>query len=102
EQLALLAAVQRPIAPACITTRVGRPRWRDLPSWYLVAEQDYMIPPETQLFMAQRMRAGARRAAVDHAPMVTAPTAVIDLIREAIADYPARQSSLGAAGSTAS
>jgi pimeloyl-ACP methyl ester carboxylesterase len=37
EQQALLAALQRPIAPACITTRVGTPRWRDLPSWFLVA-----------------------------------------------------------------
>ena len=52
EEQALLAALQRPIAPACITTRVGRPSWRDLPSWFLVAEQDYMILPETQRFMA--------------------------------------------------
>jgi pimeloyl-ACP methyl ester carboxylesterase len=85
EQQALLAAVQRPIAPACITTRVGRPRWRDLPSWFLVAEQDYMILPENQRFMAQRMRARVRAEQVDHTPMVTAPTAVVEIIREAIA-----------------
>ena len=85
EQQALLAATQRPIAFSCITTRVGRPRWRDLPSWFLVAEQDYMILPETQRFMAQRMRARVRARAVDHAPIVTAPTPVVDIIREAIA-----------------
>ena len=84
EQQALLAAVQRPIAPACITTRMGRPRWRDLPSWFLVAEQDYMILPETQRFMAQRMRARVRVQEVDHTPIVTAPTAVVETIREAI------------------
>jgi len=85
EQQALLAALQRPIAPACITTRVGPPRWRDLPSWFLVAEQDYLILPETQRFMAQRMRARVRTRQVDHTPMVTAPTEVVEIIREAIA-----------------
>jgi pimeloyl-ACP methyl ester carboxylesterase len=90
EQQALLAALQRPIAPACITTRVGTPRWRDLPSWFLVAEHDYLIPPETQRFMANRMRARVRAHPVDHSPMVTAPTVVIEIIREAIAEVRSR------------
>ena len=83
---ALLAAVQRPLSPACITAPVTRPRWHDLPSWYLVAQQDYMIVPETQRFMAQRMRARIRAHEVDHTPMVTAPTVVIDIIQEALAE----------------
>jgi pimeloyl-ACP methyl ester carboxylesterase len=86
EEQALLAAVQRPLSPSCISTRVGRPSWRDLPSWYLVAEQDYMILPETQRFMAQRMGARTRAHEVDHTPLVTAPTVVVELIREAIAE----------------
>ncbi len=91
EQQALLAALQRPIAPACISTRVGHPRWRDLPSWFLVAQQDYLILPETQHFMAQRMRARVRTHPVDHTPMVTAPMIVVDVIREAIAEVAARK-----------
>ena len=86
EQQALLAAVQRPIAPACITVPVSRPRWRDLPSWFLIAEQDHLILPETQRFMAQRMGARVRTHAVDHAPVVTLPSVVVDIIREAIAE----------------
>ena len=85
EQQAQLAATQRPIAPSCITTRVGRPRWCDLASWFLVAEQDYMVLPQTQRFMAQRMRARVRTQEVDHTPIVTAPTVVVEIIREAIA-----------------
>jgi pimeloyl-ACP methyl ester carboxylesterase len=85
EQQALLAATQRPIAPSCITTRVGHPRWRDLPSWFLVAEQDYMILPETQRFMAQRMRARVHAHEVDHMPLLTAPSVVVGMIREAVA-----------------
>jgi pimeloyl-ACP methyl ester carboxylesterase len=85
EQHALLAALQRPIAPACITTRMGPPRWREVPSWFLVAEQDYLIVPETQRFMAQRMRAQVRAHPVDHTPIVTAPAVAVEIIREAIA-----------------
>jgi pimeloyl-ACP methyl ester carboxylesterase len=86
EELAVLAAVQRPISPACITVKVGRPLWKDRPAWFLVAEQDRMIVHENQRFMAERMRARIRPHAVDHAPLVTAPAVVVDIIREAVAD----------------
>jgi pimeloyl-ACP methyl ester carboxylesterase len=89
EQQALLAAVQRPIAVDCIKAPMARPLWRDLPSWYLIAEQDYMILPETQRFMAQRMQARAQAHPVDHTPIVTAPAAVLTVIREAIASVAA-------------
>jgi pimeloyl-ACP methyl ester carboxylesterase len=85
EDLAVLAAVQRPISPACITVPVGRPRWKDVPSFFLLAEDDRMILPETQRFMAERMKATVRAHAVDHTPSVTAPDAVVNIIRWAIA-----------------
>jgi pimeloyl-ACP methyl ester carboxylesterase len=84
EEQALLAAVQRPISPACITRAVERPLWEDRPSWFLVAERDRMIAPDTQRFMAHRMKAQLRSHAVDHAPLVTAPAAVINLVLEAV------------------
>jgi pimeloyl-ACP methyl ester carboxylesterase len=84
EDLAVLSAVQRPISPACITVPVGRPLWKDVPSWFLVAEDDRMILPETQRFMAERMKAKVRAHPVDHTPSVTAPDVVVDIIREAI------------------
>jgi len=80
----VLAAVQRPISLACITVPVGRPLWKDIPSWFLVAEDDRMIVPETQRYMAQRMKATIEARSVDHSPSVTAPTAVVDIIRGAI------------------
>src|SRR5262249_19250171 len=78
EELILLAAVQRPISPACITVAMERPLWKDRPSWFLVAEQDRMIAPATQHFMAARMKARLRSHPVDHAPLITAPGAVLD------------------------
>ncbi len=84
EELAVLAAVQRPISPACIAVAVERPLWRDRPTWFLVAQQDRMIVEENQRFMAGRMAARTRSHPVDHMPMVTAPSVVLDIIREAI------------------
>ena len=80
----VLAAVQRPISVSCITIPVGRPLWRDIPSWFLVAEDDRMIVPETQRYMAERMKAKVKAHAVDHTPIVTAPRAVVDIIHDAI------------------
>jgi pimeloyl-ACP methyl ester carboxylesterase len=88
QQHVLLAAVQRPISPACITVRMQRPLWKDRPSWFLVAEQDRMIVHETQRFMAERMKARVHSHAVDHTPLVTAPTVVVDIIREALGETP--------------
>jgi pimeloyl-ACP methyl ester carboxylesterase len=84
-ELAVLAAVQRPISPACISVAMPRPLWKDRPTWFLVAEQDRMIVPDNQRFMAARMQALVRSHAVDHTPIVTAPAVVLDLLREAIA-----------------
>jgi pimeloyl-ACP methyl ester carboxylesterase len=86
EELRVLAAVQRPLSPACITVAMARPLWKDRPTWFLVAEQDRMIVPETQRFMAQRMQARLRSHPVDHAPLVTAPDLVVNIIREAIGE----------------
>lgn len=85
EEQALLQAVQRPISPDCITVPVGRPLWKDVPAWYLLAEQDRMIVHDNQRFMAEHMKARVRSHPVDHTPIVTAPTAVLDVIREAVA-----------------
>jgi pimeloyl-ACP methyl ester carboxylesterase len=79
-----LAAVQRPIAAACIGVKVGPPLWKERPSWFLIAEQDRMIVPDTQRFMAERMKATVRSHPVDHTPIVTAPGVVVDIIRDAI------------------
>ena len=86
EELAVLAAVQRPISPACITVKVERPLWKDRPAWFLVAEQDRMIVEDNQRFMAERMKARVRSHPVDHTPLVTAPSTVVDIIREAIGE----------------
>jgi pimeloyl-ACP methyl ester carboxylesterase len=82
-QLAIMAALQRPIAVQCIQEKAPVPAWREIPSWYLLAEEDRMILPETQRFMANRMGAKIRTHSLDHTPMHTAPDSVVDLILDA-------------------
>ncbi len=85
DELAVLAAVQRPISPACIMSPVGQPLWKERPSWFLIAEDDRMIAAANQSFMAARMQAVQCPFAVDHTPMITAPDTVLQVIREAAA-----------------
>src|SRR5215813_2074192 len=69
EQASIAAAVQRPIAVQCIQEAVPKPAWKTKPTYYLVAEEDRMINPKTQRFMAARMGAKVRAHPVDHSPM---------------------------------
>jgi pimeloyl-ACP methyl ester carboxylesterase len=83
DQIVIMAAVQRPLAVQCIQEKAPAPAWKNTPTWYLVAEEDRMINPETQRFMAGRMGATIRAHRVDHTPMYTAPELVVDVILEA-------------------
>ena len=83
DQAAILSAVQRPISVKCIQEKAPAPLWKTTPSWFLLAEEDRMISPETQLYMANRMNANVRSHQVDHSPMLTAPDLVVEVILEA-------------------
>lgn len=80
DQIAVSKAVQRPIALKCIQEPAPKPAWKSKPSWFLIAEEDRMINPKTQHFMANRMRARTHTFAVDHTPLLTAPEKVLQVI----------------------
>ena len=83
QQTRIATAVQRPIAVQCIQEAAPKPTWKTKPSWFLIAEEDRMINPKTQHFMADRMRAKVHSHHVDHSPMYTEPNLVINIILEA-------------------
>jgi len=84
EEQALLATTQRPLAAAAIGSTAPLAAWRDRPSWFLLAEEDRMIPVENQRFMAERAKGHVRTAPADHMPMVTAPAEVTGIVLEAV------------------
>ena len=83
DQIALCKAVQRPIALKCIQEPAPTPAWKSKPSWFLIAEEDRMINPKTQHFMAKRMGATTKSLPVDHTPLLSAPKEVVNIILEA-------------------
>jgi pimeloyl-ACP methyl ester carboxylesterase len=87
-QAARMAITQRPATQEALTEPSGdRPLWKDLPSWFLIGEEDRNIPAELQRFMAER--ADARRTievpGASHAITVSQPEATARLILEAAA-----------------
>jgi pimeloyl-ACP methyl ester carboxylesterase len=80
----IMAAIQRPISLKCIQEKAPAPGWKTKPSWFLIAEEDRMISPETQRFMAVRMGATIRSYKVDHSPMYTEPGLVVEVILQAV------------------
>jgi pimeloyl-ACP methyl ester carboxylesterase len=85
---ALMAATQRPASQeALFAPSNDRPSWRDLPSWFVIGEEDRIIPAELQRFMAER--AGAQRVLAiplaSHGLIVSQPQAAVDMVFEAAA-----------------
>jgi pimeloyl-ACP methyl ester carboxylesterase len=85
-QAALLAATQRPATQEALVEASGEHSlWQDIPSWFLIGEEDRIIPAALQRFEAERAR--ARRtvelAGASHAAPVSQPAAVVELILEA-------------------
>jgi pimeloyl-ACP methyl ester carboxylesterase len=83
DQTSIATAIQRPISVNCIQEKAPEPGWKTKPSWFFIAEEDRMIHPKNQEFMARRMGAYLRCGRVDHSPMYTAPNSVVDVILEA-------------------
>jgi pimeloyl-ACP methyl ester carboxylesterase len=57
--------------------------WKTKPSWYLVATDDKMIPPDAQRAMSKRAGSTVVEAKGSHAVYVSQPQAVADLIAKA-------------------
>lgn len=80
---AVLAATQRPGDFATLTQPSGDPAWEDVPSWYVVAREDKVIPPATQRFMAARAGATTIELKSSHVAMISRPGPVTNVIERA-------------------
>ena len=82
-QTALLAATQRPASRLDFAERSGKPAWRTLPSWAVVATQDKAAGTDITLAMAQRAGATITEVAGSHLVMISQPQAVSAVIEQA-------------------
>jgi pimeloyl-ACP methyl ester carboxylesterase len=81
-----MAKSQVPWGLKAFSDTVTEAAWRNKPSYYLVAKDDKMIPPEAQRQMSQRIGAHAIEVPGSHAVYVSHPKTVADLIDRAAKD----------------
>lgn len=78
-----MANAQVPWGLEALNGAITEPAWKSKKTWYLVATNDKMIPPDAQRFMAQRANATVSEAAGSHAIYVSDPAAVARVIEQA-------------------
>ena len=83
DKAAFMAMSQVPWGVAALDGAVTTPAWKAKPSWYLVAQDDRMIPPPAQRLMSQRAGATVTEVPGSHAVYVSRPAAVAGVIEQA-------------------
>jgi pimeloyl-ACP methyl ester carboxylesterase len=85
EQAAVLAATQRPVSELAFSDLNGRPAWKSVPSWAVVATGDKAAGADLVRSMAKRAGATITEVEGSHVIMVSQPQAVTDVILSAVA-----------------
>ncbi len=73
EKAAFMADSQVPWGVAALSGKISEPAWRAKPSWYLIATDDKMIPPDAQRAMSKRAGATVVEVKGSHAIYVSQP-----------------------------
>ena len=79
------AATQKPIHNSAFGASVPQAAWKNIPSWYLVSQDDRAINPELERFYAKRMNAKTSEVKASHVAFISHPDVVVRLIEQAAA-----------------
>ena len=80
---AFMADSQVPWGVEALGGTISQPAWRTKPSWYMVATEDKMIPPDAQRAMSKRAGSTVVEVKGSHAVYVSQPQAVASVIEKA-------------------
>lgn len=83
EQAAFMADSQGAWNTKAVGGVITEPAWKSKPSWYILATEDKMVPPELQRQMAERARAQIVEIAGSHALFIASPESVAQVIQTA-------------------
>ena len=83
EKAAFMADSQVPWGVEALSGKISEPAWKKKPSWYLIATDDKMIPPDAQRAMSKRAGSSVVEVKGSHAIYVSQPKAVASLIEQA-------------------
>src|SRR5262249_28434189 len=83
ELASFMADSQVPWGVEALSGAVSQPAWKTKPSYYLVATEDKMIPPDAQRAMSKRAGSTVVEVKGSHSVYVSQPHAVASLIEQA-------------------
>src|SRR5882724_10908770 len=83
EKAAFMADSQVPWGLEALGGEISQPAWKAKPSWYLLATDDRMIPPDAQRAMSKRAGSTVVEVKGSHAIYVSQPEAVAALVEQA-------------------
>lgn len=81
--LRIMIAAQKPIHSSIFGQVYEAPAWKDIPSWYLIANEDQAINPALQRVFAERMSATTHEVKASHVAYVSNPQVAANVILEA-------------------
>ncbi|WP_408097361.1 alpha/beta hydrolase [Peredibacter sp. HCB2-198] len=93
EKADFMANSQVPWGVEALSGTITTPAWKSKPSWYLISNQDKMIPPAIQKQMSQRAQSRVFEEDGSHAIYISQPQSVVNLILEAIDQLSSSQAS---------
>lgn len=79
----IMSAVQKPTSQLTFVEESGPPAWKQLPTWYQISENDRVVPPEYQHFVAGRMNATSLSLNASHFSQLSQPDEIAELILNA-------------------
>ena len=83
EKAEFMADAQVPWGVEALSGAISVPAWKNKPSWYLIATDDKMIPPQAQQFMSKRAGSTVVEVKGSHSVYVSKPEEVAALIETA-------------------
>jgi pimeloyl-ACP methyl ester carboxylesterase len=82
-QTNVMAVTQKPLTNSAFGATTKAAAWRNVPSWFVVAQNDHVIPPDLERFFAQRMGAKTTEINSSHAVFMSHPQEVTEVIESA-------------------
>lgn len=84
-QAKVLAATQKPLHGSVFEAKPTVAAWKNVPTWFIVAQEDRVINPDLERFFAKRMGAHTTEVKSSHVAFMSHPDAVVTAIEEAAA-----------------
>lgn len=83
DDVAVMAATQKPVSSSVFTASVPVAAWKTIPSWYVVSKRDHAINPDLERFYAKRMGAHTTEVDASHVAFISHPAEIAKVIEEA-------------------